>query len=77
EAEALLPGVEFVAGPYEAADQADVLLILTEWDQFRALDLERLKSLLAAPVVVDLRNVYKPHEMVRHGFTYASVGRGA
>ncbi|PLR08315.1 hypothetical protein CFHF_20910, partial [Caulobacter flavus] len=40
-------------------------------------DLDRLKGLLAAPVIVDLRNVYKPHEMVRHGFTYASVGRGA
>ena len=77
EAEHLLPGVSFVAGPYEAAQGADVLLILTEWDQFRALDLERLKGLLAAPVVVDLRNVYKPHDMVRHGFTYASVGRGA
>jgi UDPglucose 6-dehydrogenase len=75
EAEKLLPGVAFKAGPYEAAEGADVLLILTEWDQFRALDLERLKSLLVGPVVVDLRNIYKPAEMVRHGFTYASIGR--
>jgi UDPglucose 6-dehydrogenase len=76
EAAHLLPGVDFKSGPYEAADGADVLLILTEWDQFRALDLDRLKLLLKAPVVVDLRNVYKPAEMVRHGFTYASIGRG-
>ncbi len=77
EAAHMMPGVQFVSGPYEAADGADVLLIITEWDQFRALDLTRLKTLLKAPVVVDLRNVYKPAEMVRAGFTYASIGRGA
>jgi UDPglucose 6-dehydrogenase len=77
EAAHMMPGVTFVAGPYEAAQDADVLLIITEWDQFRALDLTRLKTLLKAPVVVDLRNVYKPAEMVRAGFTYASIGRGA
>ncbi|WP_255357080.1 UDP-glucose/GDP-mannose dehydrogenase family protein, partial [Caulobacter sp. CCH9-E1] len=60
---------------YEAAEGADALVILTEWDQFRALDLDRVKLLMKAPVVVDLRNVYKPAEMVRHGFTYASIGR--
>ena len=76
EAEKLLPGVTFKAGPYEVADGADVLLLLTEWDQFRALDLDRIKGLLKAPVVVDLRNVYKPAEMVRSGFTYVSIGRG-
>ncbi|KQY29716.1 UDP-glucose 6-dehydrogenase [Caulobacter sp. Root487D2Y] len=77
EAAHMMPGVSFVAGPYEAAQDADALVIITEWDQFRALDLERLKTLLKAPVVVDLRNVYKPAEMVRAGFTYASIGRGA
>ena len=77
EAAHMMPGVSFVSGPYEAATGVDVLLILTEWDQFRALDLERLKDLMKAPVVVDLRNVYKPAEMVRAGFTYASIGRGA
>jgi UDPglucose 6-dehydrogenase len=51
-------------------------VILTEWDQFRALDLDRLKLLMKSPLVVDLRNVYKSGEMVRHGFTYASIGRG-
>ena len=76
EAAHMLPGVAFKSGAYDAAEGADALVILTEWDQFRALDLDRLKSLLKAPVVVDLRNVYKPAEMVRHGFTYASIGRG-
>ncbi|PTS88178.1 UDP-glucose/GDP-mannose dehydrogenase family protein, partial [Caulobacter sp. HMWF009] len=75
EAVKMLPGVTFTTGPYEAAEGADVLLILTEWDQFRALDLSRLKSALKAPVVVDLRNVYKPADMVRAGFTYVSIGR--
>jgi UDPglucose 6-dehydrogenase len=77
EAAHMMPDVSFVSGPYEAAQDADVLLILTEWDQFRALDLDRLKAALKAPVIVDLRNVYKPHEMVRAGFTYASIGREA
>ena len=76
EATHLLPGVVFKSGPYDAAEGADVLVIITEWDQFRALDLDRIKLLLNAPVVVDLRNVYRPHEMVRHGFTYVSIGRG-
>ena len=76
EAEKLLPGVAFKPGPYEVAEAADVLLIITEWDEFRALDLDRVKLLMKQPVVVDLRNIYRPHEMVRHGFTYASIGRG-
>ena len=50
-------------------------MIVTEWEQFRALDLERLKSELAHPVVVDLRNVYRPDDMAAHGFIYESVGR--
>jgi len=76
EAAHMLPNVSFKTGPYEAAEGADVLLILTEWDQFRALDLTRLKSALKAPVIVDLRNVYKPVDMVGAGFTYVSIGRG-
>lgn len=77
EAAHMLEGVEFKVGAYEAAEGADALVILTEWDQFRALDLDRLKLLMKAPVVVDLRNVYKPAEMVRHGFIYASIGRAS
>jgi UDPglucose 6-dehydrogenase len=76
EAAHMLKDIDFKAGAYEAAEGADALVILTEWDQFRALDLDRLKLLMRSPTVVDLRNVYKPAEMVRHGFTYASIGRG-
>ncbi len=76
EAGRLLPGVEFVDGPYEAVTGADVAVLVTEWDQFRAMDLDRVKALMSAPVLVDLRNVYKPEEMKRRGFAYTGVGRG-
>jgi UDPglucose 6-dehydrogenase len=75
EAARLLQGVDFLEGPYEAAAGADVLVILTEWNAFRALDLDRLRLLMNQPVVVDLRNVYDPGEMTAAGFTYSSVGR--
>jgi UDPglucose 6-dehydrogenase len=70
-----LPGVHFTANAYLAIEDADVLVILTEWDQFRALDLGRIKTTLKAPVVVDLRNIYSPEEMKARGFDYHSVGR--
>jgi UDPglucose 6-dehydrogenase len=54
---------------------ADALVIVTEWVQYRALDLERVKSAMARPVVVDLRNIYRPQDMAAHGFIYESVGR--
>lgn len=75
EAEKLLPGVEWVKGAYAALEGADCLAILTEWNEFRALDLGRVKDLLKRPVVVDLRNVYNPQEMIDAGFIYSSVGR--
>ncbi len=75
EARQLLRDVDFKPGPYEAAEAADCLLILTEWDQFRALDLERVKDLMRGTLVVDLRNIYRPAEMRAHGFRYVSVGR--
>ncbi|KAF0177429.1 MAG: UDP-glucose/GDP-mannose dehydrogenase family protein [Hyphomonadaceae bacterium] len=75
EAAHLLKGVEFATGPYDCVKGADAVAILTEWDQFRALDLKRMKELLKTPVVVDLRNVYKPGEMRERGFTYVSIGR--
>jgi len=75
EARQLLRDVEFKAGPYDAATDADVLVILTEWDQFRALDLDRVKLLMRRPLVVDLRNIYRPAEMKARGFEYRSVGR--
>ncbi len=75
EARQLLRDVDFKPGPYEAAESADCLVILTEWDQFRALDLDRVKLLMREPLVVDLRNIYRPAEMLARGFRYLSVGR--
>jgi UDPglucose 6-dehydrogenase len=75
EARPLLPDAHFMAGPYEAVEGADAVVILTEWDQFRALDLDRLAQLMAAPLVIDLRNIYRPDELRSRGFTYLSVGR--
>ncbi len=76
EARHMLPGVDFKTGPYDAASGADVLVILTEWDQFRALDLDRIREAMRQPVVVDLRNIYRPTEMAAAGFRYTGVGRG-
>jgi UDPglucose 6-dehydrogenase len=74
-AKALLSGVEYAPDPYACADGADALVIVTEWDMFRALDLQRLKGLLNAPVLVDLRNIYRPDDMKEQGFQYSSIGR--
>jgi len=76
EARHMLEGVDFREDAYSAAQGADVLVIITEWDQFRALDLDRVKALMTHPVMVDLRNIYKPDDMRAIGFTYASIGRG-
>jgi UDPglucose 6-dehydrogenase len=65
----------FCAGPYDAAKGADALLILTDWDEFAALDLPRLRTILKYPIVLDGRNLYAPELMAEHGFTYASIGR--
>ncbi|KRR29438.1 UDP-glucose dehydrogenase family protein [Bradyrhizobium retamae] len=70
-----LPEIEYCTDPYECARGADALVIVTEWVQFRALDLERLRNEMAQPVVVDLRNIYRPEDMAAQGFTYESVGR--
>lgn len=75
EARQMLRDVDFKADPYEAATGADVLVIITEWDQFRALDLDRVKQLMSSPVLVDLRNIYRPEEVRSRGFKYASIGR--
>ncbi len=75
QAMSLLQDVTYCGDPYDCADGADAIVIVTEWEQFRALDLVRLRDLMACPVVVDLRNVYRPEEMHRHGFAYCSVGR--
>ncbi len=69
--------VEFASDPYEAARDADALLILTEWEEFSCLDLNRLRGELKYPIVIDGRNLYNPQVMAEHGFTYYSVGRPA
>ncbi|MEK7221724.1 MAG: nucleotide sugar dehydrogenase, partial [Nitrospirota bacterium] len=75
EARKLLPTVTLCANAYEATAGADALVLMTEWNQFRNLDLERIKSSLTRPVFVDLRNVYEPARMTALGFHYSSVGR--
>ena len=74
-AKRLLDGVVWCEGAYEAMEGADALVIVTEWNAFRALDLARVKLLMKAPVMIDLRNIYDPEEMSAAGFRYASVGR--
>jgi UDPglucose 6-dehydrogenase len=75
QARRYLDHVEYAEDPYACAAGADALVIVTEWDAFRALDLERIRDAMRQPVLVDLRNIYPPEEVARHGFTYASVGR--
>ena len=72
----LLPAVEFHTDPYEMSKGCDALIVVTEWNEFKQLDLEKLKGLLASPVVFDGRNIYEPKVMKEMGFTYRSVGRG-
>jgi UDPglucose 6-dehydrogenase len=76
QAKPMLAGVTFCGNEYDCAQGASALVIVTEWEQFRALDFARLKAAMTQPVLVDLRNVYRPDEATRHGFTYEGVGRG-
>jgi UDPglucose 6-dehydrogenase len=75
EASELLDDVNFCEEPYATMEGADALVIITEWNAFRALDLERVRSLLSQPLMIDLRNIYNPEEMKRAGFSYFSIGR--
>lgn len=77
QARPVLPDVELCGDAYSCITGADALVIVTEWNEFRALDLKRAHKLLKTPVVVDLRNIYRPEDMERLGFTYTSVGRSA
>ena len=70
-----LPNIEYVDDPYDCVKGADAMVVVTEWVQYRTLDLERLKQEMAQPVVIDLRNIYRPEDMEANGFTYESVGR--
>ncbi|HEX9943808.1 MAG TPA: UDP-glucose/GDP-mannose dehydrogenase family protein [Thermoanaerobaculia bacterium] len=71
----LFPAVTFCDNAYEAAEGADALVIVTEWNQFRKLELDRLQQLLRQPLVIDLRNLYEPEKMAAAGFRYVSIGR--
>ena len=73
-----MPGVQWSDDPYKAAQNADLIVILTEWNEFRALDLKRLARRMATPHMADLRNIYSAHDAKRAGFTaYDSIGRAA
>jgi UDPglucose 6-dehydrogenase len=75
QARTMLADVAYAPSAYACIEGADALVIVTEWEPFRALDLDRVKALLKRPVVIDLRNIYRPRDMVRRGFTYVSIGR--
>lgn len=75
EAQKCLPDIEFASDEYDAIAGADLLIFLTEWNQFRALDMNRVKELLASPKIADLRNIYEPEAMREMGFEYTGVGR--
>jgi UDPglucose 6-dehydrogenase len=77
QAKPVLADVTYYEGPYDCVEEADAAVIVTEWEQFRALDLERLRNLMACPVIVDLRNIYCPEDMKKHGFAYSSIGRAS
>jgi UDPglucose 6-dehydrogenase len=77
EAQKLLPGLTYCADAYHTMEGADALVLLTEWNAFRALDLDRVRNLLGNALVIDLRNIYQPQEMVAAGISYVSIGRVA
>ncbi|MGB3021808.1 MAG: UDP-glucose/GDP-mannose dehydrogenase family protein, partial [Methyloceanibacter sp.] len=74
-AETLLPGVVWCASALDAVEQADVVVVLTEWNEFRALNLDSLKACMRGNVLVDLRNIYLPEQAQAAGFSYSGIGR--
>jgi UDPglucose 6-dehydrogenase len=75
QARTVLNAVDYAGDAYTCSEGADALVVMTEWDMFRGLDLVRIRILLKNPIVVDLRNIYRPESMAGQGFTYVSVGR--
>ncbi|MCH8329458.1 MAG: UDP-glucose/GDP-mannose dehydrogenase family protein, partial [Nanoarchaeota archaeon] len=75
KAKSILNNVEFCKDPYEAAKDSDVLLLVTEWNEFKELDLKKIKSLMRNPLIIDGRNIYNPEELKKEGFSYISMGR--
>jgi UDPglucose 6-dehydrogenase len=72
----IMPSLKMVEGPYEAANGCDALVLMTEWNEFKQLDLQRIKGLMKSPALIDCRNVYEPETMANLGFAYRGVGRG-
>lgn len=77
KAKSVLPDITYCSDPYQAAEGADAILIVTEWDEFRQVDWNRLRSIVERPLIVDGRNMFDAPEVTRHGFSYVSVGRPA
>src|SRR5271166_753374 len=77
QAKIVLPDVTYCDGAYSCAEGADGLVIVTEWEQFRALDLDQIKQRMACPILIDLRNIYSDEEMEKHGFLHVGIGRSA
>jgi UDPglucose 6-dehydrogenase len=75
QAKQILTDVTYCRSPYDCVEEADAVVIVTEWEQFRALDLEKVRDLMACPVMVDLRNIYRPEDVKSRGFSYTSIGR--
>ena len=75
KAKRIFNDVEFCKEPYEVSKDAYALLILTEWNEFKELDIKKIKSLLKSPIIIDGRNIYNPENLRNEGFTYISVGR--
>jgi UDPglucose 6-dehydrogenase len=73
----IFTAVDYCADAYKTAEGADALVLATEWNEFRALNFERVKKALHRPILIDLRNVYEPQRMHAYGFEYTSVGRAA
>jgi UDPglucose 6-dehydrogenase len=76
QARQILSDVEYCENAYACAQDADAIVIVTEWEQFRALDIARLKGVMRSPIMVDLRNVYRAEEVVKSGFIYFCIGKG-
>jgi len=77
QAKSLLPDITYCDGPYSCADGADGVVIVTEREQFRALDFEQMKRRMACPVLIDLRNIYSGEDMEKQGFLYVGIGTSA
>ena len=75
ESKKVLPDIDYAEDEYETVAGADALVFMTEWNQFRALDMQRVKELMRVPRVADLRNIYEPERMRQLGFDYVGVGR--